>query len=58
MVRLILLDHLHLPSVLGLHLCINNKPHKKLYKWVVGKHLRNSFDKRKDLDHEVERHGG
>jgi hypothetical protein len=58
MARLILLGHLSLPSVPKLHLCMNNEPYKKLYKWEVGKHLRNSFDKRNDLDHEVERHSG
>jgi hypothetical protein len=46
--RHVLLHHLPLPMVFGVHLCKNNEPYKKLYKWELEQHLRSGFDKRRD----------
>jgi hypothetical protein len=37
---------------------MSNEPYEKLYKMGVEKHLRNGFNKMKDLNHELERQGG
>jgi hypothetical protein len=36
---------------------MSNEPYEKLYKMGVEKHLRNGFNKIKDLNHELKRHG-